>query len=137
LWREKIENIDNGDIDLMNILMEAMLFGEVSKLNRGTRRRLLRRTTNRYKDSLKQWKKWQNTTKYIDTANYNPEGIIKLVELLDKIKIIQTLIIWFDEDSASKFNKNNNNFKYYNNYSYAYIYECISILQILVECDLI
>jgi len=90
----------------MNIAMEIALFDELSKLNRGTRRRLLRRTMKQYRASLKQWQKWTDTNKLIDAFKFNPTAYIKMNELWDKINVIQQLTLWFDEDSASKFNKN-------------------------------
>jgi hypothetical protein len=75
----------------MNPQKESELFNEMAKLNRGTRRRLLRRTTKKYKDSLKQWQ--------------NQEGYHKTVELWKKINLIKQMTIWFDEDQASKFDK--------------------------------
>jgi hypothetical protein len=115
LWREKIEKYDIGKILLsMDSQKKSALFNEMAKLNRGTRRRLLRRTTKKYKESLKQWQKWRNATEYVDALKYNPEAYHKTVELWEKIKLMRQQTIWFDEDQASKFDKKHICHKCYN-----------------------
>ena len=84
---------------------ESELFNEMAKLNRGTRRRLLRRTTKKHKESLKLWQKEQNIINNIDALRHNPEFYRKTVELWEKINLIRQMTIWFDEDQASKFDK--------------------------------
>ncbi|GAG70725.1 unnamed protein product [marine sediment metagenome] len=104
---------------------EAMLFGELSKLHRGTRRRLLRRTTKRYKEALKQWqtvtgnrlivphaadlKEWSysilkgKTKEYAVVHGAWRETLLQLAEAVEKLETIRAFIIWFDYDnSASK-----------------------------------
>ena len=84
---------------------ESELFNEMAKLNRGTRRRLLRRTTKKHKESLKLWQKEQNIINNIDAFKRNPEAYLKSAELMEKINLIHQMTIWFDEDLVSKFDK--------------------------------
>jgi len=89
----------------MDSQKEGELFNEMAKLNRGTRRRLLRRTAKKYKESLKQWHKLANGKDYINAVIINPEAYLKTTALMEKIRIIKQITIWFDEDQASKFDK--------------------------------
>ena len=89
----------------MDTQKESILFNEMAKLNCGTRRRLLRRNTKKYKESVKQWHKLSYGKDYSDALEQNPEAYSKLAELLEKINLIRQMTIWFDEDKASKFDK--------------------------------
>ncbi len=97
----------------MDSQKEWKLFYEMSKLNPGTRRRLLRRTTKKYKESLKQWQKWRDSTEFIDAQKYNPDAYKKTVELWEMIEFMRKQIIWFNEAPASKFIKVNNPERWY------------------------
>ena len=83
----------------MDSQKEWKLFDEMSKLNPGTRRRLLRRTTKKYKESLKQWQKWRDSTEFIDAEKYNPDAYKKTVELWQKLQFIRQQIIWFNDQA--------------------------------------
>lgn len=81
---------------------ESILYDEVSKLRTGTRQRLLRRTKKQFKESLKKLSNY-NRLPEISSDEYRQSIYIKIINLKIKLNIINNLIIWFDDDPASKF----------------------------------
>jgi hypothetical protein len=85
---------------ILNITInESTLYDQISKLRTGTRRRLLRRTKKQFKESLSNYNQLQE----LSSDEHRQSIYNKVINLKIKLSIINNLIIWFDDDPASKF----------------------------------